>query len=166
MRLTTKGRYAVTAMLDIAMYGGTCAVTASDVSKRQGISRSYLERLLGQLHQRKLVESTHGPGGGYQLARGMEHISIADIIHAVDEAVDATQCHGKRDCHDGEQCMTHELWENLNLQINRYLASITLAELVDGHRRKQTDKVTAGVSPWVPLTDKRVSANASNVDAK
>ena len=154
MRLTTKGRYAVTAMLDIALHGTQCAVSASDISKRQQISRSYLERLLGRLHQSRLVDSTHGPGGGYQLAKGLEFISVADIIRAVDETVDATQCHGRLDCQDGERCMTHDLWANLNVEIHRYLSSVTLAELIARHREHHVGSpgATDEARQWVPVS--------------
>jgi len=162
MRLTTKARYAVTAMLDIAMYGQTGAVRVSDVSKRQGISRSYLERLLGRLHQCGLVESTHGPGGGYQLAKDMEQISIANIVDAVEESVDATQCHGTRDCRDGEQCMTHELWENLNHHIRRYLSSVSLATVIKEHEDKDAVRFK---QPWTPIKDKRVASGVSESEA-
>jgi len=161
MRLTTKGRYAVTAMLDIALYGADRAVKASDVSARQGISRSYLERLLGRLHQCGLVISTHGPGGGYQLARGKERISIADIIDAVEEEVDATQCHGKRDCRDGEQCMTHELWESLSLHITQYLSSITLAAVIEARQRKERPAHVCA-----PIQDRRAIAVGANLETK
>src|SRR5262245_25172699 len=137
MRLTTKGRYAVTAMLDIALHGDDGAVSVADISRRQRISQSYLERLFGSLHRSRLVNSVHGPGGGYFLARACGDISVADIIHAVDEPVDATQCHGKLNCHDGERCMTHELWADLNMEINRYLASVTLAQLVAKQRQER-----------------------------
>jgi len=122
-------------MLDIALYGNGSAVTLSDISKRQAISRAYLERLFGKLHHYHLVKSVHGPGGGYLLARNLNDISIADIIHAVDEPIDATQCHGKLNCHDGGRCMTHELWAALNWEINRYLASVNLSQLVASQRQ-------------------------------
>jgi len=157
MRLTTKGRYAVTAMLDIALHGSERAVKVAEVSRRQGISRSYLEHLLGHLHQSGLVQSTHGPGGGYQLARGKDRISIADIIDAVEE-VDATQCHGKRDCRDGRECMTHVLWENLNLHIAHYLSSVTLAALIEERQRKESPE--AG-HVWMPIQDPRAVSGAN-----
>jgi Rrf2 family iron-sulfur cluster assembly transcriptional regulator len=130
MRLTTKGRYAVTAMLDIALHGNGGAVTLSDISRRQIISQSYLEHLFSKLRHYRLVESVHGPGGGYLIARSLNDISVADIIQAVEEPIDATLCRGKLDCHDGERCMTHELWADLNREINRYLASVSLSQLV------------------------------------
>jgi Rrf2 family transcriptional regulator, iron-sulfur cluster assembly transcription factor len=129
MRLTTKGRYAVTAMLDLALRSHNGPVTAADISKQQKIPLSYLVQLFCKLRQHHLVESVHGPGGGYSLARMADEISMADIIQAVDEPVDATQCHGKLNCHDGERCMTHDLWADLNLEINHYLASVSLSRL-------------------------------------
>ncbi|MGH6631366.1 MAG: Fe-S cluster assembly transcription factor, partial [Burkholderiales bacterium] len=131
MRLTTKGRFAVTAMLDLALCDARSPVTWSDISERQKISLSYLEQLFGKLRRHALVESVHGPGGGYYLAKGLDQISVADIIQAVDEPMDATQCGGTRDCHDGDVCMTHELWSGLNQRINEFLASVTLAKLVN-----------------------------------
>lgn len=132
MRLTTKGRYAVTAMLDIALHSrsGSGVVTVADISRRQIISRPYLERLFGKLRRQHLVASVHGPGGGYYLSRPAEDISVADIIDAVEEAIDATQCRGQLNCHNGKRCMTHALWADLNAEINRYLASVSLAQLV------------------------------------
>lgn len=137
MRLTTKGRYAVTAMLDIALHGNEGPVTATDISKRHRISQSYLEHLFAKLRHVHLVESMHGPGGGYILARDLNDISVADILQAVDESIEATQCLGKLNCHDGERCMTHELWANLNAEITRYLASVRLSQLVANNHRQQ-----------------------------
>jgi len=147
-------------MLDIALYGEDRAVKASDVSRRQGISRSYLEHLLGRLHQCGLVESIHGPGGGYQLARAKERISVADIIDAAEEEVDATQCHGKRDCRDGEQCMTHQLWENLNIHITHYLSTITLAALIEERQRKERGEA------WAPIRNDAGSPPARGLEIK
>ena len=131
MRLTTKGRFAVTAMIDVAMHGTKTPVTLAGVSQRQKISLSYLEQLFGKLRRHGLVESVRGPGGGYRLARGAEAISVADVIVAVDEPIDATKCGGRENCQDdGKRCMTHELWANLNAHILSYLRSVTLAELV------------------------------------
>ena len=130
MRLTTKGRFAVTAMIDVAMHGQGGPVTLSAVSERQKISLSYLEQLFGKLRRHGLVESVRGPGGGYNLARGAEAISVADVILAVDEPIDATQCGGRENCHDDRRCMTHELWAGLNAHIFAYLRSVSLAELV------------------------------------
>ena len=131
MRLTTKGRFAVTAMIDVAMHGTKAPVTLAGVSQRQKISLSYLEQLFGKLRRHSLVESVRGPGGGYRLARAPESISVADVIVAVDEPIDATKCGGRENCNDdGKRCMTHELWANLNQHIFGYLRSVSLAELV------------------------------------
>ena len=131
MRLTTKGRFAVTAMIDVAMHGTKKPVTLAGVSERQKISLSYLEQLFGKLRRHGLVASVRGPGGGYRLARGPEMVSVADIIVAVDEPIDATMCGGRENCQDdGKRCMTHELWANLNAHIFAYLRSVTLANLV------------------------------------
>ena len=130
MRLTTKGRFAVTAMIDVAMHGEHGPVTLSAVSERQKISLSYLEQLFGKLRRHGLVESVRGPGGGYNRARGAETVSVADVILAVDEPIDATQCGGLENCLDDHRCMTHELWSGLNAHIFSYLRSVTLAELV------------------------------------
>ncbi|HZQ63098.1 MAG TPA: Fe-S cluster assembly transcriptional regulator IscR [Casimicrobiaceae bacterium] len=130
MRLTTKGRFAVTAMIDIAMHSTNGPATLAGVSERQKISLSYLEQLFGKLRRHGLVESVRGPGGGYHLARPAEAISVADIITAVDEPIDATQCGGRENCHDDRRCMTHELWAGLNAHIFSFLQSVTLAELV------------------------------------
>jgi len=138
MRLTTKGRFAVTAMLDLAMRDANGPVTLAGISERQGISLSYLEQLFGKLRRAELVESVRGPGGGYCLARLVEDITVADIIIAVDEPLDATQCGGHENCHDNHRCMTHDLWTDLNKTIFAYLANVTLASLVDKQRAKET----------------------------
>src|SRR5436190_20768804 len=136
MRLTTKGRFAVTAMIDVAMHGGQGPVTLAGVSERQKISLSYLEQLFGKLRRSGLVESVRGPGGGYHLARAAETVTVADVIVAVDEPIDATQCAGQENCHDDRRCMTHELWANLNTRILDYLQSVTLADLVNQQQQK------------------------------
>jgi Rrf2 family iron-sulfur cluster assembly transcriptional regulator len=130
MRLTTKGRFAVTAMIDLAMRHGQGPVTLAGISDRQRISLSYLEQLFGKLRRHALVDSVRGPGGGYCLARELETISVADIIQAVDEPIDATKCGGMGNCHDDLPCMTHDLWTNLNVKIFDYLQSVNLAQLV------------------------------------
>lgn len=137
MRLTTKGRFAVTAMLDLALRDGKGPVTLAGISERQDISLSYLEQLFGKLRRHQLVDSVRGPGGGYTLAKPLDTVSVADIIRAVDEPVDATQCGGKENCHDEHRCMTHDLWTNLNKKIYEYLDSVTLAELVTKQQDKQ-----------------------------
>ena len=136
MRLTTKGRFAVTAILDIEMQRSS-PVKLAEISERQQISLSYLEQLFAKLRQRKLVDSVRGPGGGYCLARNMEHVSVADIILAVDEPIDSTQCGGKENCHNDKKCMTHDLWRELNELIFDHLGAVTLKQLVDDQRVKQ-----------------------------
>lgn len=133
MRLTTKGRFAVTAMLDLAMHSGKGPVTLAAISRRQGISLSYLEQLFGKLRRHALVDSVRGPGGGYTLARDIEVVSVADIIIAVDEPLDATQCAGRENCKDEQRCMTHDLWSTLNEKMYEYLHSVRLSELVTKH---------------------------------
>ncbi len=130
MRLTTKGRFAVTAMLDLALRGNKGPVTLAGISERRDISLSYLEQLFSRLRRNELVESVRGPGGGYYLARKLDEVSVADIIRAVDEPIDATQCGGKENCHDEHRCLTHDLWTGLNAHIYEYLDSVTLATLV------------------------------------
>ena len=143
MRLTTKGRFAVTAMIDVAMRQHEGPVTLAGISERQRISLSYLEQLFGKLRRRGLVSSTRGPGGGYQLERPMDQTTVSDIIFAVDEPLDATQCGGKENCHDDQRCMTHELWANLNVRMLDYLDSVTLADLVDQQNRKASSSHTS-----------------------
>ena len=130
MRLTTKGRYAVTAMLDLALHNNQGPVSLADISQRQAISLSYLEQLFAKLRKSSLVHSIRGPGGGYELNRRSETIYIAQIIDAVNESVDTTKCRGAGDCQDGETCLTHHLWEDLSDQIHVFLESISLADLV------------------------------------
>src|SRR6187549_1135159 len=124
MRLTTKGRFAVTAMIDIALHSTDGPVTLAGVAERQKISLSYLEQLFGKLRRRGIVDSVRGPGGGYCLARDMAQLTVAEIILAVDEPIDATQCAGKENCKDEEKCLTHDLWANLNERIFDYLGSV------------------------------------------
>jgi len=131
MRLTTKGRFAVTAMVDLAMSQGKYPVTLAAISERQKISLSYLEQLFGKLRRRALVDSVRGPGGGYRLAQDMAQISVADIILAVDETLDSTQCGGRENCRDEKKCITHNLWADLNRHIFGYLGAVTLRQLVD-----------------------------------
>lgn len=130
MRLTSKGRYAVTAMLDVALHKDKGPVPLADISERQGISLSYLEQLFARLRRSGIVSSVRGPGGGYQLGRAAGDISVAAVIHAVDESIDATRCQGKSDCHGGTRCLTHSLWSGLSERIDEFLSAITLAELV------------------------------------
>jgi Rrf2 family iron-sulfur cluster assembly transcriptional regulator len=151
MRLTTKGRFAVTAMMDLALRGGTEPVTLAEISARQRISLSYLEQLFGKLRRQGLVKSVRGPGGGYRLARSTSETSVADIILAVDEPIDATQCGGKENCQDDRKCLTHDLWANLNGHIFSYLRAVTLAELVRNHQS------SAGVAV-IQVADRRANA--------
>jgi len=154
MRLTTKGRFAVTAMVDLAMRDGRGPVTLAQISARQKISLSYLEQLFGKLRRHQLVDSVRGPGGGYCLARNMAEVSVADIILAVDEPIDATQCGGKENCHDDQKCLTHDLWAALNERIFEYLGSVSLRHLVDNQKAKES-----GVAPIHDMrqgTDKRI----------
>jgi Rrf2 family iron-sulfur cluster assembly transcriptional regulator len=141
MRLTTKGRFAVTAMIDLALRQDKGPVTLSAISQRQEISLSYLEQLFGKLRRHDIVESVRGPGGGYTLARKAADVTVADIIIAVDEPLDATQCGGKGNCHTSEErsdgrCMTHDLWATLNEKMVEYLDSVSLQDLVDQQKQK------------------------------
>jgi Rrf2 family transcriptional regulator, iron-sulfur cluster assembly transcription factor len=131
MRLTTKGRYAVTAMLDLALHGSNGPVSLADISGRQDISLSYLEQLFAKLRRNELVKSVRGPGGGYRLSRDYAEIFVAQIIDAVNETVDATGCGGKGHCQQGEVCLTHHLWEDLSDQIHNFLSQISLAHLME-----------------------------------
>ena len=137
MNLTTKGRFAVTAMLDLAMQHSSDPVTLAEISLRQKISLSYLEQLFGKMRRRALVNSVRGPGGGYNLARATHQISVADIIVAVDEPIDSTRCGGKENCHNDKKCITHDLWAKLNEHIFDYLGAVTLKQLVDDQKAKQ-----------------------------
>lgn len=130
MRLTTKGRYAVTAMLDLALHKDQGPISLADISQRQAISLSYLEQLFARLRKSSLVSSVRGPGGGYELFRDAASIYIAEIIDAVNESVDTTKCRGAGNCQDGETCLTHYLWEDLSEQIHSFLQGISLADLV------------------------------------
>lgn len=149
MKLTTKGRYAVTAMLDLALHYEQGAVTLSDIARRQGISLSYLEQLFARLRRSGLVDSVRGPGGGYNLAMTPAAISVAQIIVAINENIDATRCGGEQNCDGDERCLTHYLWEDLSERIREFLSSITLADLVSkptvqevARRQKHRDQVT------------------------
>ncbi len=129
MKLTTKGRYAVTAMLDLAIHYEQGAVTLAEIAGRQGISLSYLEQLFARLRRNGLVDSVRGPGGGYTLAMPPDKISVAQIVIAINENIDATRCGGERNCHGEERCLTHHLWESLSNRIYEFLNAITLGEL-------------------------------------
>lgn len=130
MRLTSKGRYAVTAMLDVALHSHKGPVPLADISERQGISLSYLEQLFSRLRRHGLVASVRGPGGGYLLGLDPEAISVGTVILAVNESVDATRCQGKEGCQGGERCLTHVLWRDLSDRISDFLNDISLAELL------------------------------------
>jgi Rrf2 family iron-sulfur cluster assembly transcriptional regulator len=161
MKLTSKGRYAVTAMLDLAFHSQTGPVTLSQISDRQGISLSYLEQLFTRLRKRGLVRSTRGPGGGYSLERSPEQVAVAEIISAVDEAVDTTRCSGSNNCQDGKRCLTHELWDELSRQIYGFLSDITLRDLMDdeniqlvSERQDRKASHRAGLAVASPAGDK------------
>lgn len=140
MKLTSKGRYAVTAMLDVAIHAEGGPVPLADISERQAISLSYLEQLFSRLRKHGLVSSVRGPGGGYRLGRCSAEIAISDVIKAVDESVDATKCGGKGNCQGGNQCLTHNLWSDLSDRITDFLSNISLAELVAKGDVKQVSK--------------------------
>ena len=146
MRLTTKGRFAVTAMLDLALNetvnGNAKPVTLAGISERQAISLSYLEQLFSRLRRQGLVTSVRGPGGGYRVAKAHDAISVSNIITAVDELIDATQCGGQENCKDTGRCMTHDLWASLNDKILDYLSGVSLADMVESQR--QNDEGSAG----------------------
>ena len=131
MKLTTKGRYAVTAMLDLALHAQEGPVPLADISQRQGISLSYLEQLFAKLRKQGLVDSARGPGGGYRLSRAANDIAVADVVTAIDEKVDATRCGGMGNCQDGKPCLTHELWSDLSRQLYEFLENISLGQLVE-----------------------------------
>ena len=155
MRLTTKGRFAVTAMIDVALNAHGGPVALAEVSERQHISLSYLEQLFAKLRRRGLVDSVRGPGGGYTLGKPVAVMSVADIILAVDEPIDATNCSGKENCHDdGGPCLTHELWANLNTHIYSYLSGVKLITLVEQARARAAAPGVSGHLP-VALIDNR-----------
>ncbi len=154
MRLTTKGRYAVTAMLDLAIHHDQGPVTLADIARRQGISLSYLEQLFARLRKRGLVRSSRGPGGGYRLGRAADEIAVVEVIGAVDESVDATRCRGMENCQGDARCLTHDLWQDLSKQIHDFLGGIDLGQLVERRRVREVAErqdqvpvdVNAGVS--------------------
>lgn len=129
MKLTTKGHYAVTAMLDMVLHDSGQPIKLESLAQRQGLSISYLERLAGKMRLKGLLKSVRGPGGGYRLARLPSEITVADIIDAVEEQIDATRCHGKGNCHKGATCLTHHLWDELNQQVMQFLNTMTLSRL-------------------------------------
>jgi len=146
MRLTTKGRFAVTAMADLAERHGHGPVTLSSISERQKISLSYLEQLFGKLRKHNIVVAVRGPGGGYYLARPAAMISVADIIVAVDEQMDATLCGGKGDCNDNKQCTTHDLWMGLNKILHKYMEGVNLQQLVDNYAKSGAESAPVTMS--------------------
>lgn len=163
MRLTTKGRFAVTAMLDLAIHEAKSGVehdaeikpiTLAGISERQKISLSYLEQLFSRLRRQGLVSSVRGPGGGYKLAKNYALISVSEIINAVDEEIDATQCGGQENCHDEGRCMTHDLWATLNNKILDYLDGISLADIVASQKNGQT----VSIRPRKYTSEAKVSA--------
>jgi Rrf2 family iron-sulfur cluster assembly transcriptional regulator len=151
MKLTTRGRYAVTAMLDLAINGGKKPVSLADISGRQEISLSYLEQLFAKLRRKQLVTSARGPGGGYRLARSGNDIFVAQIIDAVAESVDVTNCQGKGNCHHGETCLTHHLWEDLSGQIHDFLSQISLGDLMKGRGQRVNKQHADGVLQTLSL---------------
>ncbi len=153
MRLTTKGRYAVTAMLDLAYHSEKKPVTLTDIAKRQNISLSYLEQLFAKLRRAGMVEGVRGPGGGYQLSREVSQINIADIITAVDETMDPTRCGGKSNCQSAQPCLTHDLWMGLSDQIRAYLSTISLQDLLQrkGFRQVAERQDKQAVAPDVDV---------------
>lgn len=159
MRLTTKGRYAVTAMLDLALHQrAQRSVTLQDIAMNQEISLSYLEQLFARLRQGGLVRGTRGPGGGYRLAQDAGEVTIAGIISAVDEKADLTRCGGKSDCQQGEECLTHELWTELSEKIYQFLDDISLADLIQRPRvrevaERQSEKRESSLNE-TPVTQK------------
>ncbi|MBV1920961.1 MAG: Fe-S cluster assembly transcriptional regulator IscR [Pseudomonadales bacterium] len=141
MKLTTKGRYAVTAMLDLALHADQGPISLADISERQGISISYLEQLFAKLRRNELVSSVRGPGGGYRLSRESAEIFVAQVVDAVDEPVDVTRCEGQGNCQNGEPCLTHYLWEDLSQQLHQFLSAISLQSLVERSEiRKVADR--------------------------
>jgi len=164
MRLSTKGRYAVTAMLDLALHSENGPVTLADISVNQGISLSYLEQLFAALRSKQLVRGIRGPGGGYFLAKSLEDISIADIICAVDEWVEFTRCGGRENCHDGKRCLTHTLWNELSDQIFNFLSDITLADLVE-RGKNENSKCPTRLMPGGGSREERRSGSGSGAAA-
>lgn len=146
MRLTTKGRFAVTAMIDLGLHYINGPVTLAGISARQKISLSYLEQLFGKLRRHKLVRSVRGPGGGYCIARETKKITVADIIYAVDEPLDATQCSGRENCQGEHRCMTHDLWSNLNRRMVDYLDSVSLQDLVEQQQQREKEGTAAPIN--------------------
>ena len=157
MKLTTKGRYAVTAMLDLALHNDNGPVTLNDIAGRQGLSLSYLEQLFARLRRNGLVTSTRGPGGGYSLSRVAQQIAVSDVIIAVDEKVDNTRCGGEQDCQNHKKCLTHDLWCDLSDQIHQFLSDISLGDLME---RSTVKEVAARQEKMVKMPATTRNANA------
>jgi len=155
LRLTTKGRYAVTAMLDLALHQGEGPITLADIASRQGISLSYLEQLFSRLRRRELVSSVRGPGGGYTLGREADAIFVAEVITAVDENVDTTRCGGAHNCQNNQRCLTHDLWQDLSSRIYDYLNQISLHDLMtrQGVQEVADRQETGDAAPGVGLDE-------------
>jgi len=163
MRLTTKGRYAVTAMLDLALHDDGKPIALADIAERQSLSLSYLEQLFAQLRRGGLVASVRGPGGGYRLSRPRDQINIAEIVQSVDETVDVTRCGGKENCQKGSQCIAHHLWMGLSAQIHSFLESISLADMVDENDVRVRQKALSEAKPSVTSEQ---PVNSDNLDAR
>jgi Rrf2 family iron-sulfur cluster assembly transcriptional regulator len=157
MRLTTKGRYAVTAMIDLTLHAQDKPASLADISGRQSISLSYLEQLFSKLRQSGLVTSVRGPGGGYHLAIPSDQIFVVQIINAVNESIDTTSCRGKGDCQGGEICLTHSLWQELSVQIHEFLNGISLADLV---AKRDTQQIAQRQIDQLLVLDDNLQAQA------
>ena len=167
MKLTTRGRYAVTAMLDLALNGEQGPISLAAISQRQDISLSYLEQLFAKLRKNDLVASVRGPGGGYRLSREREQINVTDIIAAVNESTDSTGCQGKGDCQNGEPCLTHQLWNDLSLQIHDFLSGISLGSLTEQREVKvvsERQSKLGGEDGGVNDADLETPINANALD--
>ncbi len=163
MRLTTKGRYAVTAMLDLALHGHDGPVSLADISRRQGISLSYLEQLFARLRRENLVTSVRGPGGGYRLSRSNDDVFVADVVDAVNESLDTTRCGNKGDCQNGEMCLTHHLWSDLSDQIHQFLSQISLGDLM---RKSEILEVASRQDGYSPADDSADTINTARLVSK
>ena len=153
MKLTTKGRYAVTAMLDLALHDTDGPITLADIARRQDISLYYLEQLFTKLRKHGLVESSRGPGGGYRLAILASDITVARVIYSVDESIDVTRCGGQQNCQGELRCLTHDLWMELNRHVSEFLNKITLAEIIQRHMVRQVSKRQELLVSQIQLAD-------------
>ncbi|TVP92010.1 MAG: Rrf2 family transcriptional regulator [Thioalkalivibrio sp.] len=160
MKLTTRGRYAVTAILDVALYAGDGPVPLGDVAERQRLSLSYLEQLFARLRRQGLVRSSRGPGGGYELSRPAGEISVAEVIFAVDEPVDVTRCGGLVNCNQDSRCLTHDLWVELSRKMDEFFSSRTLADVLERQRKVRGggggDELEADGGRPVPASKRRI----------